>query len=218
MSDDTLASTAAPHTTRAPAAAPRFSVQMKARDLMNVAIFVVIYFVVVYAVAMLGIISPLVMLLTLPLSIIAAGIPYLLFLTRVKHAGMVTLFAVVLGALYLVMGHPWISTLLTIALALIAEVILWAGRYRSRWAAIWAYAVFSMWFIGPMLPLLIDRAAYLDTPGMQAMGPDYVEQFDQIVSVTALWVYNGATVVCGLLGGLLGTALLKKHFTRAGLA
>jgi energy-coupling factor transport system substrate-specific component len=221
MSDATLAAPAhepAAGAPPGPAGRPRSTVRLSARDLMNVAMFAVIYFVVVYAVAMLGIISPLVMLLTLPLSIVAAGIPYLLFLTRVKHAGLVTLFAVVLGALYLVMGHPWISTLLTVALALVAEVILWAGRYRSRWAAIWAYAVFSVWFVGPMLPLLLNRAEYLSSPGMQAMGADYVASFDQVVSVGALWAYNGATLVCGVLGGLLGSRLLTKHFTRAGLA
>jgi energy-coupling factor transport system substrate-specific component len=59
-------------TIQAPAR-PAFSVRMSARDLLNVAIFAVIYFVVVYAIALLGIINPLVMMLTLPLSIIVAG-------------------------------------------------------------------------------------------------------------------------------------------------
>ena len=31
-------------------------------------------------------------------------------------------------------------------------------------------------------------------------------------------VLNGATLVCGVLGGLLGKALLKKHFVKAGIA
>ncbi|WP_422771419.1 MptD family putative ECF transporter S component [Plantactinospora sp. WMMC1484] len=197
---------------------PRFSLALTARDLLNVAIFAVIYFVTVYAIALLGIINPLVMLLTLPLSIVVAGIPYMLFLTRVRHAGMVTLFGAAIGVLYLLGGHPWISTLVTIAVALLAEVVLWAGRYRSRAAAIVAYAVFSLWYIGPMLPLLTNRAEYLDSPGMRAMGPEYVASFDRTVSTTVLWAYNVSTLVCGLLGGLLGVYLLKKHFTRAGLA
>ncbi|RRS01403.1 MptD family putative ECF transporter S component [Glycomyces terrestris] len=199
------------------AAAPRRT-RFSARDLLNVALFAVLYFVIVFAIAMLGIVSPLVMLLTLPLSVIAAGIPYMLFLTRVRHAGMAALFGLVIGLLFLVTGHPWISTLVTVAAALAAEAALRLGRYRSRWAAIWAHALFSLWFIGPMVPLLLDRAAYLDSPGMRAMGPEYVEAFDRTVSVTVLWAYSGSTLVCGLLGGLLGAFLLKKHFTKAGLA
>jgi energy-coupling factor transport system substrate-specific component len=196
----------------------RLSVAMSARDLLNVAIFAVIYFVVVYAIAMLGIISPLVMLLTLPLSIVVAGIPYMLFLTRVRHAGMVALFGTAIAVLYLISGQPLISTFLTVVVSVAAEAILWAGRYRSRWAAIGAYAVFSLWFIGPMLPLALNRAEYLSSPGMQAMGADYVAEFDRTVSATALWLYCLSTVVCGLIGGLLGAAALRKHFTRAGLA
>jgi energy-coupling factor transport system substrate-specific component len=219
MTDDTMSDSPTAPTTAAPdRARPRFSLRMKARDLLNVAIFAVIYFVIVFAIAMLGIINPLVMLLTLPLSIVVAGIPYMLFLTRVRHAGMVTLFGTVVAVLYLISGHPVISTVVTIAVSMVAEVIVWAGRYRSRWAAIWAYAVFSLWYIGPMLPLLINRAEYLDSPGMRAMGQEYVDSFDRTVSVNVLWIYNLSTLVCGVLGGLLGAALLRKHFTRAGLA
>jgi energy-coupling factor transport system substrate-specific component len=199
-------------------APPRLSVTMSARDLLNVAIFAVIYFVIVFAIAMLGIINPLVMLLSLPLSIIVAGIPFVLFLTRVRHAGMVTLFGTVVALLYLISGHPWISTLLTIAVSLGAEAVLWAGRYRSRWSTIGAYAVFSVWYLGPMLPLLMNRSEYLNSPGMQAMGPEYVAAFDETVTVTALWIYTASALVSGLIGGLVGAFLLKKHFTRAGLA
>ena len=195
-----------------------FSVRFTARDLLSVAIFAVLYFVIVFAIAMLGIISPLVMLLTLPLAAIAAGIPYLLFLTRVRHAGMVTLFGLVVALLYLVMGQPWQSTLTTIALSALAELILATGRYRSKWAAIWTYTLFSAWFVGPWIPLFLDRDAYLHSPGMAAMGEDYVAAFDQIVSMPAVLAMSAATVVCGLLGALLGTALLRKHFVRAGLA
>jgi energy-coupling factor transport system substrate-specific component len=194
------------------------SVRLSARDLLNVAIFAVIYFVVVYAIAMLGIINPLVMLLTLPLSVVVAGIPYMLFLTRVRHAGMIALFGTVIAVLYLIGGHPLISTGVTIAVSLLAEVVAWAGRHRSRWSAIWTYAVFSLWYVGPMLPLLLNRAEYLDSPGMRAMGQEYVDSFDRTVSLDALWIYNVSTLVCGVLGGLLGAAVLKKHFTRAGLA
>lgn len=225
---DTTTATAAPAAaTAAPAspsargtdaARPPFSVKFSARDLLSVAIFGVIYFVVVYAIAMLGIIGPLAMLLTLPLAIVAAGIPYMLFLTRVKHAGMVTLFGLVVGAVYLVSGQPLISFLLTIVVSLVAEVVLWLGRYCSRWAAIWTYAVYSLWFIGPLLPLVINRQEYLASQGMSVMGPEYVAAFDQLFSLTVVWIYNVSTLVFGFLGGLLGSAILRKHFVRAGLA
>ncbi len=215
MTDETLsARPAAP----APAERPPLSLRFSARDLLSVAIFAVIYFVIVFVVAMLGIISPLVMLLTLPLSPIAAGIPYMLFLTRVRHAGMVTLFGIVVGLIFLLMGHPWQSTLVTIAASLLADLILWAGRYRSKWAAIWAYTVFSAWFIGPWIPLFLDRAAYLRAESAGTMGADYMSAFADVVTVPAVLAMFAGTLVCGFLGALLGTATLRKHFRKAGLA
>jgi energy-coupling factor transport system substrate-specific component len=172
----------------------------------------------VFAINMLGLISPLVMLVILPLSVIAAGIPFMLFLTRVKHAGMVTLFGTVTALLFLMSGQPWQSTVLTVVVSVIADLILAGGGYRSKWAAIWAYTVFTLWYVGPWIPMLLNREEYLSSPGMQMMGDEYVANFDQVVSNSALGVYCVATVVCGLVGGLLGSAMLKKHFVKAGLA
>lgn len=202
--------------TSAPPARP--GLRFSARDLINVAIFAVIYFVTVFAINMLGLISPLVMLVILPLSVIAAGIPFMLFLTRVKHAGMVTLFGAVTALLFLMSGQPWQSTVLTVVVSVIADLILAGGGYRSKWAAIWAYTVFTLWYVGPWIPMLLNREEYLSSPGMQMMGDEYVANFDQVVSTSALGVYCVATVVCGLVGGLLGSAMLKKHFVKAGLA
>lgn len=215
---DAKASAATPAMSYAQATQSARSVRFSARDLLNVAIFAVIYFVVVYAIAMIGIVSPLVMLLTLPLAAIAAGIPYLLFLTRVRHAGMVALFGIVLALLFLMTGQPWQSTLVTIGLSLVAELVLRAGGYRSKWAAIWTYVVFSAWFIGPWIPFFLDQDEYLRGQGMEAMGEAYVQSFTQVVTVPAVLIMSAATLVCGLLGALLGTALLRKHFRRAGLA
>ena len=223
MTDETLAApAAAPDTettgTETTAARPRLSIAFSARDLLNVAIFAVIYFVIVFAVAMLGIISPLVMLLTLPLSAIAAGIPYMLFLARVRHAGMVTLFGIVVALLNLMMGQPWQSSLLTIVLAALADLVLSTGNYHSRWAAVWATVVFSAWYVGPWIPFFLDPVAYLKSASIQSMGEAYVVEFAQIVTVPAILAMSAATLVCGFIGALVGAALLRKHFERAGIA
>lgn len=193
-------------------------IRFSARDLINVAIFSVIYFVVIYAVAMLGILGPVVMLVTLPLAVIVAGIPYMLFLTKVKHFGMVTLFGTIIALLYLMSGQPWQSTVLTIVLSIAADLLLAASKYRSKWAAIGAYTVFTMWFIGPWIPFFMNAEEYIDSQGMAAMGEDYVAAFTQVVTVPAVLISLAAVFVCGILGGLLGSAMLRKHFVKAGLA
>jgi energy-coupling factor transport system substrate-specific component len=196
----------------------RFEARMSPRDLINIGVFGALYLVVVFGINMLGFINPAVMLVALVASIVAGGIPFILFLTRVRHAGMVTIFAIVTAGLLMLSGHPLISFLISIGCALIAEVIIWAGRYRSRRLSVLAYAVYSAWYVGPMMPMFYDRDAYFSGPSMQMMGADYVSQTQALFSPGVLIAFDLSTIVFGLLGGLLGLRLMRKHFEKAGLA
>ncbi len=197
---------------------PKPALRFSARDLLNTAIFAVIFIVVVFAIGMLGIVSPLVWLAAVPLQVIAGGIVVMLFLTRVRHGGMLTLFAIVVALFYLLNGNTPVSTLAIIALGLLAEVLLWVGGHRSRWAAIWAYTVFALSFFTPFLPLLTDRQAYFASSTWTEMGPEYARSADALLSAGVIGTVASVIAVAGFLGALLGSALLRKHFVRAGLA
>ncbi|MGO1851599.1 MptD family putative ECF transporter S component [Microbacterium sp.] len=197
---------------------PRFSIRFTARDLMSTAIFAVLLIVVIYAIGMLGIVSPLVWLLIVPVQAVVGGIVVMLFLTRVRHAGMLLLFTVVVALFYLIGGNSLISTLGIIGLGIVAELILWVGGYRSRWAAIWAYTVFGLSFITPFVPLLIDREAYFASPAWQDMGEEYIAASDTLLAAPVIASVAGVILVASFLGALLGSAILRKHFVRAGLA
>ncbi|MFT3862288.1 MptD family putative ECF transporter S component [Micropruina sp.] len=197
---------------------PKPSLRFSARDLLNTAIFAVIFIVVVYAIGMLGIVSPVVWLAAVPLQVVAGGIVVMLFFTRVRHGGMVALFAAVVALFYLLSGNTPVSTLAIVVLGLVAETLLWLGGYRSKWAAIWAYTLYSLSFFTPLLPLLIDRQAYFASLSWTQMGPDYVKATDALLSTGVIGALGAVIVVAGFLGALLGSALLRKHFVRAGLA
>ncbi|RCS62083.1 MULTISPECIES: MptD family putative ECF transporter S component [Microbacterium] len=199
-------------------ARPRLSLRFSARDLVNVAMFAVLMIVVTYAIGMLGIVSPLVWLAVVPVSVLVNGIVFMLFVTRVRHAGMVTLLGVVVALFYLLTGNTVFSSIGIIVLAVLAEVVLWGGGYRSRWAAIWAYTIFALSFFTPFLPLVFDREGYLTSPSFTRMGDEYVAGADALTTLPVLGVLAVAVAVAGFLGGLLGSAVLRKHFVRAGLA
>lgn len=108
--------------------------------------------------------------------------------------------------------------MITVACALVAEVVLWLGRYRSRTMGVLAYAIYAAWYIGPLLPIFYARDEYFSSPGMAQMGPRYLEEMERLLSPAVLIAFDLSTVVFGLIGGLLGVRLLRKHFQRAGLA
>lgn len=205
-------------TTSPGAVSRRLSLRMTPRDLINIGIFAALYLVVVMGISMLGFVSPVVMLVALAAAIVAGGVPFMLFLTRVGHAGMIAVFAVITSGVLLLMGHPPVSFALTVVLALVAEVIVWAGGYRSRWASVLAHTVYAIWFVGPFLPIFYAPQEYFSGPSMRQMGTAYTEQMEALLSPGVLLAFDVSTLVLGFLGGLLGARLLRKHFEKAGLA
>ncbi|MGW1373923.1 MptD family putative ECF transporter S component [Streptomyces sp. NPDC002446] len=195
----------------------RIDFRMSPRDLINIGIFGALYIVTVGVFNALEFISPVMTLVTSAVSIVAAGVPFMLFLTRVRHAGMVTVFAVIVSGFMLLIGSPPVSLAIGVAAALVAEALLYLGRYRSRQLSVLAYAVFSTWFAGLFMPMLYAREDFLSSPYMKEMGADYVEQLDALLSPAVLIAFDVSTLVFGLIGGALGLRLLNKHFRKAGL-
>ena len=189
--------------------------KLKGRDLINVGIYTAIYFVIMLAVAMLGMIPIFLPLLSVIVPILG-GIPFMLFLTKVKKPGMIFIMAMIMGIMMLLTGMgPW--PLLTCAVAgILAELIYRSGEYRSAKKAILAYAVFSMWIWGNYLPLFTDYEGYFAQ--RESYGQAYIEAVQKLMPLWMAPVLLAACFVCGILGGILGRALLKKHFEKAGIA
>ena len=196
----------------------RFSLAMSGRDLMTIGIFLAIYIVLYFAITMFGFLNPVMMLVTLGLSIVVGAIPFMLFLARVKHAGMVALFTIVLGILLLVIGFPPLSIGILVALSVVVEIVLAVTGYRSRWAGVLSYTIFSVWNTAPLLPLFYDRQGYFSSPSMSRMGPEYTARLDAFLSPGVLIGFDIAAVLLGLIGGGIALRLLRKNFARAGLA
>ena len=197
---------------------PAFSLAFSARDLFNAAIFAVIFIVVGYAIGMLGVISPLVWLVVIPITTLVNGITFMLFVTRVKHAGMVTLFALIIAIFYLLGGNNLISTATVVLLGVLADLVLAIGRYRSKRAAIASYTVLGLAYVTPFVPLFIDREAYFDAASWASMGEEYRVAADQLLSPLVIGIFLLAILITSFFGALLGSAMLRKHFVKAGLA
>ena len=189
--------------------------RLKGRDLIDVGIYSAIYFVILFAVAMLGMIPIFLPLLSVLVPILG-GVPFMLFLTKVKKPGMILSMAMIMGILMLLTGMgPW--PLLTCAIAgVLAELCFKSGEYKSAKKAVLSYGLFSFWIFGNYLPLFTDYEGYFAQ--RQDYGQAYIDAVSRLMPPWMAPVLLLACFVCGILGGLLGQALLKKHFVRAGIA
>ncbi len=190
--------------------------KLQVKDLINIGMFTALYYVCFFATGMLGYI-PIFMILLPLFCPIVAGIPFALYLTRVKKFGMVTITGTILGLLMFVTGHPWPVIVSGIVLGFLADIIMNAGHYQSWKNLLLGYIVFSEWIMGALVPLFFMRESYFSSI-RAGYGDTYA---DTLLSLTPPWVFYAMILLAvagGALGALLGKAVLKKHFKKAGIA
>lgn len=190
--------------------------KIQAKDLINVGIFTAIMFVVSMAVAMLGYIPIFIPLLSVLVPLIG-GIPFMLFLTKVKKFGLVTIMAALIGIIIGLMGMGVWVILTAPLFGVLADLVFKSGGYVSVKKSILGYGIFSMWVIGNFIPIVITRSNYYEML-ISGYGQEYADTLMGYMPDWSLLPLLVACFVSGLLGALLGRSLLKKHFIRAGIA
>ncbi len=189
--------------------------KLTGKDLINVGIYSAIYYVIVFAVAMLGFI-PIFMPLLAVFVPILSGIPFMLFLTKVKKPGMVLIMSMITGIMMLLTGMSYYALLVGFFSGIVSELILYKTKYQSSKAFVLTSGTFSIWVWGNFIPIFTNIEKYFST--RQSFGQEYV---DTLIAIMPNWmcpVLFVAAFVSGVIGGLLGKKVLKKHFKKAGIA
>ena len=189
--------------------------KLDGKDLINIGIFTAIYFVVVFAVAMLGMIPVFLVLLSVLVPIIG-GVIFELFLTKVKKSGMITIMGFLMGLTMMLTGMGIPPVLSGTICGFLADIVYTKGGFSSAKLAVLANGFFSMWCWGNYYELFFHPDAYWAT--RQDYGEAYINAVRALFPVWMSPVLLITAFVCGILGGLLGRSLLKKHFKRAGIA
>ncbi len=190
--------------------------KMQAKDLINVGLFTVLYFVLGCCVAIPIGFVPIFLPILGALWTLITGIPFMLFAVRVKKFGMVTIMAVLSGLLMGLTGMGFWGILTGAVFGLLGDLIMKSGSYQSAGKTILGYGVFSLWMVGTYIPMYFmveqSRADFA-----KSFGDEYA---DKVMSVMPMWsivLVIAAIFLFALLGGLIGKAILKKHFTKVGI-
>lgn len=187
---------------------------MKTRDFINIGVFSAIYYVIVFACAMLGIINPVMMFVGYALGIIANGVVISLFKARVPKLGALTILGLLVGVLVMLTGHPWITAVLTPILGFGADFLFAQGKKPLN---VLAYAIFSLWYITPWFPVITDAKGYREYI-VKSMGEEYTKGIDWFLSPGMIAAWAGGVFLLGLIGGVFGQSILARHFRKAGIA
>lgn len=190
--------------------------KLDVKDLINVGIFTAIYYVLLVVAGFLGYIPIFSVMFPLVVAVLC-GIPFVLFLTRAKTFGMITIMGILLGILNFAFGQGWYSIATGLLCGLLADLICKGGEYKSWKHMVVSFCVFSEWVIGSMLPMWIMKDSYFEMMA-KMQGAAFAESLESLITGWMLVLLMVLTAVAAVIGAYLGKAVLKKHFKRAGIA
>ena len=189
--------------------------KLKGKDLINIGIYAAIYCVIMTCISMLGYI-PIMMPLLAVFCPLVGGIPMMLFYIKTKKFGMITIMSVIIGIYLWVTGMGIYPAIFGVVFGFLADLVAKSGGYQSFTKTVLSYGVMCLMLFGNFLPLYIDREGYFAS--RQKFGQEYIDSLGNIMQPWTAPVIIIASFVFGVLGALLGKALLKKHFVKAGIA
>lgn len=189
--------------------------KLQSKDLITVGIFTAIYFVLQFVSNMLAVLPHPFVFYPLYLPIFV-GIPLMLFIAKIQKPGMFSIMSILLGIILFLFGRSWIPLVLCIVFGIVADLILWSGKYKSMKKSIIAAGVFNLWSIGMVLPVWFLGDSY--NAALEASMPEGF--VSTILALKQPWVMVLLLVgafVMGVVGALIGKAVVKKHFVKAGI-
>ena len=189
--------------------------KLKIKDLVTIGVFAVIYFVFMFAVGMMGVI-PILFLIYPTILGIVTGTIIMLFMAKVQKPWALFILGMISPIIMLLGGHTYVIVLHSLVVMFIAEMIRRAGGYKSLKFNMLAFMVFNTWICGSLMQMLLAREKYIELSMM--MGKEYVDALIELITYPHMALVYAGALIGGLIGAYIGKTLLKKHFTKAGIA
>ena len=145
--------------------------KLQGKDLINIGIFTAIYFIVIFAAASIGFIPIFIPLISVIVPLVG-GIPMMLFFSKIKKFGMLTICGVLLGIIMLLTGMGYWCIPTGLIFGLISDFMMKACDYKNAKREVLIHGVFSMWVIGAFIPIVVTRDAYY-----QSLLPGYGQEY-----------------------------------------
>ncbi|MCR5166644.1 MAG: MptD family putative ECF transporter S component [Oscillospiraceae bacterium] len=188
--------------------------KLRTKDLIFAGAFGAIYIVLMLIVVMaFGMVPVLYILTPLPVGILCATV-YELCVLKVHKFGA----ALILGVLFAVTASSGYlpGFVLAIAAALLAELVIMAGKYKSKKMFLLSYIVFNLNMVCPFTNLYFNRASFMSM-ATEYYGEDYANGVAALAVSWLPFAQIGLAMAGAAIGVLISSALIRKHFEKAGI-
>ena len=193
------------------------SKKLKAKDFITIGIFTAILFAVEFALGMLGYIHPFIVASYVIILPLASGIPMMLFYTKVEKFGMITIVSVLLAIIMFVGDMGYLGAPLIIISGLVADFIAKSGNYKSFKKTVLSFGVFNLWICSNYFPILVTAESYRKDLIDGGFSAEYANNLFAAINVKTIGILVVLCFVFGCIGAVIGKAVVKKHFEKAGI-
>ena len=191
--------------------------RLKAKDFITVGIFTAIILVVEFACGMLGYIHPFIVASYVIMIPLVGAIPMMLFYTKVQKFGMITIMSILIAIMMFVLGMGFLGAPLIIIAGVIADLIAKSGKYKSFKKTMLSYGVFCLWICANYFPVIVTAESYRQDLIDEGYSAEYCNNLFLAINYKTIGILLILCFVFGCLGALLGKAVVKKHFEKAGI-
>ena len=189
--------------------------KLKIKDLVTIGVFTVIYVVIIFALGMIGFLPVLYLVYPALLGIVS-GTVIMLFMAKVQKPWALLILGMLTSVFMMVEGNTYLLIIHSFVVMLIAELIRRVGNYNSFKYNMLSFAIFNTWICGSLMQMLLAREKYIELSMM--MGKEYVDALIELITYPHMALVYAGALIGGLIGAYIGKILLKKHFTKAGIA
>lgn len=191
--------------------------RLKAKDFITVGIFTAIIFVVEFACGMLGYIHPFIVASYVIMIPLVGAIPMMLFYTKVQKFGMITIMSVLIAIIMFVTGMGFLGAPLIIISGVIADLIAKSGKYKSFKKTMLSYGVFCLWICANYFPVVVTADSYRKSLTDGGYSAEYCNNLFMAINYKTIWILLVLCFIFGCIGAVIGKAVVKKHFEKAGI-
>ena len=193
------------------------SKKLKAKDFITVGIFAAILFVIEFGLGMLGYIHPYIVAAYVVMLPLVSGIPMMLFYTKIEKFGMITILSVLLAIVMFVGGMGYLGAPLIILSGVVADLIAKSGQYKSFKKIVISFGIFNLWICANYFPILVTAESYRKDLIDGGFSAEYADSLFAAINVKTIGILVILCFIFGCLGAIIGKAVVKKHFEKAGI-
>ena len=190
---------------------------LSVKDLVTTGIFTALVFVFILIGGMFFATNPVLTFFMPAGSGLLAGPAFLLMIAKVQKRWSLSIMGVMIGILWFVTGMHWAFVLGYLLMAIVADFVAGAGKYRSKKLNSLAYILFSLGSTGTYILFFVDPNGWAQTMLGNGTEQSYIDTMQATANTGILVAMFAAVLITSAISAFVGCKLLKKQFEKAGI-